>query len=268
MCHRTLAEQLSRLPEIHRLHAGDRVLSVTPYGYASAVRDLFWPLVAGATVVLAARGGHRDARYLHRLATHDEVTVLHLPPATLAAVLRRGPRPPEGLRRVCVTGDTVPAATVEAFHAAWPGVELYDVWGSAETGAALAGRCEPGSGVAIGRPLSNRAAYILDEHLRPVPIGMTGHLYIGGAGLATGYPGRAGATAARFVPDPHRPGGRMVATGDLARRRGDGVVEHLGRADRHVTVRGQRVELDRVEAVLAGHPAVRRCAVTLHRRPR
>lgn len=265
--HRTIAEQLSRLPEIYPLQPTDRVLHVTPYGFDASIRDLFWPLVTGAAVVFAAPGGHRDARYLYRLAGHEKITVLHLPTAILRTVLRlRTTRAPAGLRRVCVTGDALTTETVDRFHAAWPGTELYNVWSSAETSSAVACRCEPGTAAPIGRPLSNRTAYVLDDQLRPVPIGMAGHLYVGGAGLAPGYLDRAALTARRFVADPFadRPGQRMFTTGDLARWRADGLLEHVGRHDRQAVLRGQRIELDRIENLLAGHPAVRRCRVTMH----
>jgi thioesterase domain-containing protein/acyl carrier protein len=117
--------------------------------------------------------------------------------------------------------------------------------------------------VPIGRPLANRAIYILDQHGHPVPIGVHGHLHIGGAGLARGYLNRPDLTAEKFIPDPFRaePGARMYKTGDLARYRPDGNIEFLGRVDHQVKIRGYRIELGEIEAVLGQHPAVREAVV-------
>src|SRR5262249_40614864 len=117
--------------------------------------------------------------------------------------------------------------------------------------------------VPIGKPIGNAQCYILDEMLRPVPIGVTGELYVASPGLARGYTDDAGSTGSQFMPNPFSmsSGSRMYRTGDLGRYTTDGTIHFVGRADRQVKVRGNRVELEEIEIWLASHPAVRHCCV-------
>ncbi|MGC5382837.1 AMP-binding protein, partial [Micromonospora sp. DT68] len=158
--------------------------------------------------------------------------------------------------------------TAQRFLTTWPHIELHNLYGPTEASIEVtAWQCEPDSTtVPIGQPIANTRIYVLDNLLRPTPIGIPGELHIAGTGLAHGYHNRPGLTARSFLTDPHdhRPGQRMYASGDLARWRTDGAIEYLGRTDRQVKLRGQRVELGEIEHTIAQHPDVRQCTVQLY----
>ncbi|HEX6037440.1 MupA/Atu3671 family FMN-dependent luciferase-like monooxygenase, partial [Longimicrobium sp.] len=164
------------------------------------------------------------------------------------------------------SGERLPADLVERAFRAWPECRLLNLYGSTEVAADVTAhallRAELPA-VPIGRPIAGARVYVLDGGMRPVPPGVAGRLYVGGAVLARGYAGRPGMTAERFVPDPFGglPGARLFDTGDLARHRADGALEYLGRRDAQVKVRGSRVEPGEVEAVLRDYPALRDAVV-------
>jgi hypothetical protein len=172
-----------------------------------------------------------------------------------------------GLRRVVCSGEALPAALAQRFHERLPGAALFNLYGPTEAAVDVTWwQCraeDAGNRVPIGRPVPNARMYVLDRAGEPVPVGVTGELYIGGVQVARGYPGRPGLTAERFVPIPFgaEPGARLYRTGDLGRWRADGAIEYLGRNDFQVKVRGFRVELGEIEAVLDAQPAVREAVV-------
>ncbi|MGC5016856.1 amino acid adenylation domain-containing protein, partial [Streptosporangium sp. DT93] len=269
--HRGVHKQLDWMQETYRLEPTDRVLQKTPYSFDVSVWEFFWPLAVGATLVVAAPGGHRDPEYLHRLMAREGITTVHFVPSMLLAFLDAvqdglDPAALRGLRRVFASGEALPAVAAHRFLAIWPDIELHNLYGPTEASIDVTSwRCEPDAvTVPIGPPITNMRTYILDDRLRPVPIGVPGELFIGGP-VAHGYVNRPGLTAQRFVADPYadRPGWRMYASGDLTRWRRDGAIDYLGRTDRQVKLRGQRIELGEIEHTLTGHPAVRQCAVIL-----
>ena len=233
--------------------------------YTSVSFDVsFWELVrafghGGCLVVVPAVLRLPGPELVGYIAAHG-VTDLDLPPSVLAA-LPADLDLPGGVTLVC-GGEAVPPEVVSRFAG---GRRMFDAYGPTEaTVYSTIWECPPDhSGpVLIGRPAAQTTAYVLDRALRLCPPGVTGELYVGGAGLARGYHRQPGLTAARFVADPYGPpGARLYRTGDRARWIADGNIEFLGRADDQVKVRGFRIEPGEVEAVLESHAGVGRAVV-------
>ncbi|WP_433064940.1 non-ribosomal peptide synthetase/MFS transporter [Dactylosporangium sp. CS-033363] len=266
--HRGVVNRLTWMQERFRLGPGDVVLQKTPAGFDVSVWEFFWPLVTGARLVLAKPGGHRDAAYLRALMDREGVTVVHFVPSMLAVFLAdETPYGAAALRAIVCSGEELPADLARRCLAALP-AELHNLYGPTEaaidvsawhvTAAALGDAAR----VPIGAAVANTALHVLDDRLRPQPVGVPGELHIGGVQVAEGYLGRPRLTAERFIPDPFGPPGtRLYRTGDLARRRPDGTLEFLGRIDGQVKLRGQRIELGEIESVLREQPGVREAAV-------
>ncbi|MEU4639497.1 non-ribosomal peptide synthase/polyketide synthase [Micromonospora sp. NPDC023814] len=266
VAHEAVANRLRWGQDRYPLTAEDRVMQKTPVSFDVSVWELFWPLQAGATLVIARPDGHRDAAYLAELIDRERVTTVHFVPVLLDVFLREPAAARLGtLRRVLCSGEALSAEVAERFHRTVD-AELHNLYGPTEAAVEIIA-CEvpaeaTGQAVPIGRPVWNSRVYVLDAALRPVPPGVTGELYLAGAQLGRGYLRRHGLTADRFVADPFAGGGaRMYRTGDLVSWRADGILDYLGRADGQVKVRGQRVELGEIEAALAACPGVARAVV-------
>ncbi|MEV0604832.1 amino acid adenylation domain-containing protein [Polymorphospora rubra] len=244
--------------------ADSRVLQFASVGFDVTVFDLVMSLCVGGRLVLISDGARvADHALTDFLAAHA-VTHMILPPSLLSALPEGCELPDGGV--VLVGTETVPPDLVRRLTRRQ---RVFGAYGLTEaTVNSTLWAAEPGwaAAVPIGRPDPNTRVYVLDAHLRPVPPGVVGELYVGGRGLATGYLGRFGLTAQRFVADPYGPpGARMYRTGDRARWRADGNLDFLGRTDDQVKIRGFRIEPGEIEAALGAHPDVAQAAVVADR---
>jgi len=264
--HAGICNRLFWMQGEYRLDRSDRVFQKTSFSFDVSVWEFFWPLMTGASLVLVRPEGHKDSAYLAELITRQKITVLHFVPSMLQVFLEGGSLDCSSLRHVICSGEALPCEAQQLFFARL-GASLHNLYGPTEASVDVTyWQCKPDSQcrtVPIGRPIANARIYILDEFLQPVPVGVSGELFIAGAGLARGYRNKPGLTAAVFIPDPFSktPGAIMYRSGDLARYRSDGVIEYLGRIDHQVKLRGYRIELGEIETNLASHSEVREALV-------
>ncbi len=299
--HRGLINRLCWMQQTYQLTTDDRVLQKTPFSFDVSVWEFFWTLLFGATLIVAKPGGHKDSGYLVNLIKQQQITTLHFVPSMLEAFLEE-PQLKESctsLNRVICSGEALTVELEKRFFNHL-NTQLHNLYGPTEAAIDVTYyKCELGMGhgalgiekenttpsspslIPIGTPIHNTQIYILDSHLRQVPIGVAGELYIGGDGLARGYLNRPDLTAERFIPNPFNEtsppsplltkergavGGvrcsfKLYKTGDKARYLPDGNIEFLGRIDYQVKIRGFRIELGEIEAVLLQHPEVKNAVV-------
>ncbi|MEU7484337.1 amino acid adenylation domain-containing protein [Streptomyces sp. NPDC042319] len=273
--HGAIDNRLRWMQHAYGLGAGDRVLQKTPSSFDVSVWEFFWPLRAGATLVVAAPGGHKDPAYLTRVIREQQITTCHFVPSMLQVFLAGAESDAsacDSLRQVFCSGEALPRETANAFARTLPGTELHNLYGPTEAAVDVTYHaCVPEADgpVPIGRPVWNTRLYVLDTALQPCPPGVAGELYLAGRQLADGYLNRADLTASRFVANPFGPpGSLMYRTGDLARWTDQGEVEYLGRTDHQVKLRGQRIELGEIETALAAQAGVDgACALVREDRP-
>ncbi|MFL6139714.1 MAG: amino acid adenylation domain-containing protein [Frankiaceae bacterium] len=236
-------------------------LAFASIGFDAHLIDILSPLAAGATVALTSDADRADPTRLHRFCADNAVTMAFLPPPVLPVL---DPDRLPGVRFVVTGGEATGPEQVARWTAG--GRRLVNVYGPTETTVLVTWWEATGTWerpLPIGHPAANHRVHLVDAQLAEVAPGEPGELLAGGAGLARGYLGDPARTAERFVPDPFsgEPGARLYRTGDLVRRRPDGALEFLGRLDRQVKIRGQRIELGEVEAVVRSHPRAGTAAV-------
>lgn len=255
--HEGIVNRLLWMQDMYRLTGKDRVLQKTPFSFDVSVWEFFWPLLTGASLVVAKPGGHRDPAYLVNIIAEQGITTLHFVPSMLSIFLETAGLDRCGsVRQVFASGEALPYELQQRFFQRMGIAELHNLYGPTEAAVDVTyWPCSPDSAksiVPIGRPVANTQIYVLDRNLEPTPIGVPGELHIGGVQLARGYLNRPELTAEKFIPDPFskNPGARLYKTGDLARFLPDGNVEYLGRTDFQVKLRGLRIELGEIESVL------------------
>ncbi|SFP91354.1 non-ribosomal peptide synthetase [Variovorax sp. 770b2] len=267
--HRAIVNRLRWMQDRYGLEADDRVLQKTPSSFDVSVWEFFWPLIDGATLVLAKPGGHKDAAYLADLIAEERITTVHFVPSMLEVFLLEPTAAAcTTLRRVICSGEALSPALQSQFQQCLS-CELHNLYGPTEAAVDVTSwACErtadddASKSVPIGRPIWNTQMHVLDSGMQPVPPGVTGELYIAGVGLARGYLKRPLLSAERFIANPYgAPGSRMYRSGDLARWRKDGSLDFLGRADQQVKIRGLRIEPGEIESALLQHPQVAQAAV-------
>ncbi|ARF74965.1 hypothetical protein B7C62_24055 [Kitasatospora albolonga] len=255
--------------------AADTVVHNAPVTFDISVWQMLSPLIVGGRLIVVDRDTAADPQQLFGRVSTDGVTVLEVVPSLLRAAVdawQAGtPRPSVGgLRALMVTGEALSADLALLWGELEPGIPLVNAYGPTECSDDVTHAfITPGTALEtrtpIGFPVRNTRLYILDTHLRPVPPGTPGELYVAGTGVGRGYLDNPARTATTYLPDPHgAPGTRMYRTGDRVRQRADGQIEFLERLDHQIKIRGHRVELGEIETALRNLPGITDAATALH----
>ncbi len=272
--HHAVLNRILWMQKTFPIGPGDVVLQKTPVTFDVSIWELFWWSWTGAAVAMLKPGDEKNPEALADAIQQHRVTIIHFVPAMLAVFLDKieNGRVDCGriasLRLVFVSGEALDATVVERFNRLIfdrHGTELHNLYGPTE--ATVDVSWQPVSpwptktAPPIGRPIANTLMYILDEHHRPLPIGISGEIAISGVQVARGYLNRPELTAERFIADPFKPKLRMYLTGDLGRWTTDGKIEYLGRSDWQVKIRGQRIEPCEIEQTLEHYGQITRAVV-------
>ncbi|MFN0185512.1 MAG: amino acid adenylation domain-containing protein [Aquabacterium sp.] len=255
--HRSVLNYLQSIATEPGLGPQDRLLAVTTLSFDIAVTELLGPLSVGAMLVLATREQAADGIQLRNLMEGHQITLMQATPTTWQLLLHSGWQAQDGFRAWC-GGEPLTADLAQRLRDA--GAQVWNLYGPTETTvwSTCAAMDDPRAGIRIGRPLANTTVHVLDDRMQPLPVGVPGEICIGGDGVALGYLNRPELTAERFVHDPFdaRPGASLYRTGDRGRWMADGQLEHMGRADFQVKLRGHRIELGEIEAALVAQDGV------------
>ncbi|GLV91964.1 non-ribosomal peptide synthetase [Streptomyces lavendulae subsp. lavendulae] len=266
--HEAISERLLwQVDEILGFGHDDASLFKAPLSFDISINEIFLPLVSGGRLVVLRPGGERDPHHLLSVIADQRVTFTYLVSSMLDVLLEIAGDSGrlDSLRHVWCGGEVLTPELYERFRTRL-GIPMYHGYGPAETTIGVSHVIYRGAAqrlsTSIGRANPNTQLYVLDDELRPVPVGVGGELYVGGFLLGRGYAGAPGLTASRFVANPFAgDGSRLYRTGDLARYTPDGTLDFLGRADNQIKIRGMRLEIEDVEAGLAEHPGVRHTCV-------
>lgn len=265
--HRPVAEYFVWFKGDYGIDENERLLQVASPSFDVSIAEIFGMLACGGRLVIPRPDGLRDVGYLTELLHDEGITSMHFVPSLLGLFLSLpGVNQWRTLQRVPIGGEALPGELADKFHATFDAL-LHNFYGPTETVInASRYKVEGKQGtriVPIGKPKINTQIHLLDDALRPAPVGVIGEIYIGGTHVAHGYHDRPRLTAERFVADPFNPGGRLYRSGDLARRNGDGDIEFVGRADEQVKIRGFRIELGEVAAAISVDPSVGQAVVVV-----
>lgn len=267
--HRGIVNRLIWMQEKYALTPADHVLQKTPYSFDVSVWEFFWPLQVGASLIIAEPGGHKDSAYLVEIIKNNSITTMHFVPSMLEFFLEEDHVSEcKSLKRVICSGEALSVELQRKFFERLDS-QLHNLYGPTEAAVDVTyWKCRKHADstiVPIGYPVANTQIYILDPNLSPVPVGVSGELYIGGVQVARGYLNRPDLTAERFIPDPfsNDPSARLYKSGDLARYLKDGAIEYLGRVDFQVKIRGLRIELGEIEATIDTFDAVSRSVASV-----
>jgi amino acid adenylation domain-containing protein len=262
--HRALMNFLQAMMKTLEIGRQETVVALTSLAFDISGVELYVPLLQGCRLVLGKQGVGSRSDALGELLTVMGASVVQATPSGWRVLLESGWRGGEELLILC-TGEAFPQELAPQLLTL--GKAVWNMYGPTETTvwSTIYQVTAQDNLISIGRPIANTQIYLLDSAGNPVPVGVFGELYIGGAGLARGYSGRADLTAERFVPNPfaEQEGERLYRTGDFARYRTDGAIEYLGRKDQQVKMRGFRIELGEIESVLRAHSAIGDAVVLL-----
>jgi amino acid adenylation domain-containing protein len=268
--HRGVVSYFSSFSSVFGLRNDDVVLQIAPFAFDMSIRDLICPVTIGAHIILASNVEVRDPFLLVKKICKHGVTAFGTTPSFLSSIvdaIERTDGDHRSLRRIFSGGEALPSDLAQRVLDTFGGrVRLSNEYGPTECTMTSAHYEVTGTQarypiVPLGRPLPNVKLYVLDRHLRPLPIGIPGEIHIGGIGLARGYLNQPDLTAERFISDPFEAGKRLYKTGDQGRHLPSGDLEFLGRLDRQTKIRGYRIELGEIESVLCQHPTVRQAVV-------
>lgn len=263
--HRALENFLASMASAPGLSASDRLMAVTTLSFDIAALELLLPLCVGAEVVIASREVASDGVALRALLESSDATVMQATPATWRMLIEAGWQGGAHFK-ILVGGEALADDLSQQLLAR--SAETWNLYGPTETTVwSTCWQVRPERAMSIGAPIANTSIHVLDAHRRPCPLDVAGEIYIGGAGLSLGYHDRPELTAQRFVDDPFdsRAGARLYRTGDRGRWCADGLLEHLGRLDFQVKLRGHRIEPGEIEARLLSHPQVAHTVVVVRK---